>query len=91
MDGDCASATYLICILARTWRPRSLLTASMSERVGGGRYCRMRSSWLMVLEPGKSGFPRSISARIQPSDQRSTPFVYLRAKQRRVEARNANE
>ena len=33
-------------------------------------------TWLMVEVPGKSGLPRSISARMQPRLHMSTPIVY---------------
>ena len=33
-------------------------------------------TWLMVEVPGKSGLPRSISARMQPRLHISTPIVY---------------
>ena len=50
---------------------------SMSSRVGGSTELKMRSIWLRVDEPGKSGFPSNISPRMQPNDHMSTPFVYL--------------
>ena len=44
--------------------------ASMSSALGRPVTSRMRSSWFMVLVPGKIGFPPSSSPRMQPAARR---------------------
>mmetsp|Transcript_9671 Transcript_9671/g.15147 ORF Transcript_9671/g.15147 Transcript_9671/m.15147 type:complete len:211 (+) Transcript_9671:262-894(+) len=53
------------------------LIDSMSSADGLPVTSIILSSWFMVEVPGKMGFPPSISPRMQPMDQMSTPFVYL--------------
>lgn len=50
---------------------------SLPSAGGGGNADMIRSIWLTVDDPGKSGFPNNISARIHPKLHMSMPGVYL--------------
>lgn len=56
---------------------RLLYTASISSWLGRPVTSIILSSWFSVLVPGKNGLPNSNSARMQPNDHISTPFVYF--------------
>ena len=56
---------------------KGLLILSTSEEVGFPVSDMILSSWFMVEEPGKIGRSEIISPIIHPTDQISTPLVYL--------------